>query len=99
MIGATAVLASLSVWSASNRLSPVVGPTRRWRAADGLDAELVATLHKLKDRRNETFLVAAVVAARLGHERLWSVDDHSADTPDSADFAEREAAGKAISNA
>ena len=65
-------------------------------AGDGLNSELVASLDKLKDRRNETSLISAVVAARLGLERLWSVDDHSSDTPDSADPAVQKAAADAI---
>ncbi len=53
------------------------------RAGDGVNDELVAPLEKLRVRRNETNLISAPLAARLGLERLWSVDDHSADTPDS----------------
>ncbi len=56
-------------------------------------------LAKAKERRNETNLVAAVLAARLGLDRLWSVDDHSADTPDGADPAERKTAGDAVARA
>lgn len=69
------------------------------RVGDGLNDELVASLEKLKTRRNETNLVSAVLAARLGLERLWSVDDHSADMPDSTDPAERKAAADAIERA
>jgi len=50
-------------------------------ASDGLDAALVGILDKSLTRRNETNLVAAVLAARLGLERLWAVDDHTADSP------------------
>jgi hypothetical protein len=74
-------------------------PPAERRAGDGLNAELVAALDKLKDRRNETSLIAAALAAQLGLERLWSVDDHSADTPDPTDPAEAKAAGDAISHA
>ncbi len=74
-------------------------PPAERRAGDGLNDELVGVLAKAKDRRNETNLVAAVLGARLGLERLWSVDDHSADTPDGADPAERKAAGDAIARA
>lgn len=73
-------------------------PTER-RAGDGLNDELIGVLAKAKDRRNETNLVSAVLAARLGLERLWSVDDHSADTPDGADPTERKAAADAIARA
>jgi hypothetical protein len=60
---------------------------------------LAAYLDSFKVRRNETTLIAAVLAARLGHERLWSVDDHSADTPDSSDPAEQKAFEAAIMKA
>jgi hypothetical protein len=74
-------------------------PAAEQRGGDGLNDELVAMLGKAKDRRNETDLLSAVLAARLGLERLWSVDDHSADTPDSSDPAELKAANDAIMRA
>lgn len=55
------------------------------REGDGLNADLVALLNRQKDRRNEINLIAAPLAAQLGHERLWSVDDHSADQADPPD--------------
>lgn len=51
------------------------------RATDGLTEALTARLERLRTLRNEDTLLAAVLAARLGHERLWPVDDHSADLP------------------
>lgn len=69
------------------------------RAGDGLTEQLTASLNKRKDRRNESSLIAAALAARLGLERLWSVDDHSADTPDGADPVERKANADAIARA
>lgn len=67
------------------------------RIADGaLTPELVAMLERLRTRRNETYAIAAPVAARMGLERLWSVDDHSADTSEPDDKAENEAAQAAI---
>ena len=68
-------------------------------AGDGLDDALAGALATAAERRSETNILAAVLAARLGLERLWSVDDHSADTPDSADPAERKAAADAIAHA
>lgn len=68
-------------------------------AQDGLNDGLVRTLNRIKDEQNETYLIAAPLAAQLGLERLWSVDDHSADTPDGADAAEVEAYGAAIMGA
>jgi Family of unknown function (DUF5694) len=61
-------------------------------AGDGLNDVLVAALEKAKGRRNETNLIAATLAAQLGLERLWSVDDHSADSPGPADEKAYEAA-------
>ncbi len=52
---------------------------------EGLDAALVARLEKLRLGRNEINAVAAPLAARLGLERLYAIDDHTADTPDGAD--------------
>ncbi|WP_294293916.1 DUF5694 domain-containing protein [uncultured Sphingomonas sp.] len=49
---------------------------------DGLDAALVEAIEKYRVRRNETTSIAAPLAARLGHERLWPMDDHTADRPD-----------------
>jgi hypothetical protein len=74
-------------------------PEAERHAGDGLNDELATYLETFKVRRNESTLISAVVAARLGHERLWSVDDHSADTPDSADPAEQKAAEAAIMGA
>ncbi|MES2035177.1 MAG: DUF5694 domain-containing protein, partial [Pseudomonadota bacterium] len=61
---------------------------------DGLTPALVEALDKRLTRRNETYLIAAALAARLGLERLWSVDDHSADSETPPQ--EEEAWGKAI---
>jgi Family of unknown function (DUF5694) len=47
------------------------------RAADGLTEELVAKLEKSVTRKNEDNLIAAQLAARLGLERVWSMDDQS----------------------
>lgn len=74
-------------------------PQAERRAGDGLNEELVAYLDKRLTRRNESTQVAGVLAARLGLERLWSVDDHSADSPDPLDPTEAQAAGEAIARA
>jgi hypothetical protein len=68
-------------------------------AGDGLTEELVAMLERTRVQRNESSLIAAALAARLGLERLWSVDDHSADTPSPAGPAEQEAYAAAITGA
>ena len=54
-------------------------PATERRAGDGLDAVLVERLTMLTTRRNENFLIGAALAARLGLDRVYSVDDHSAD--------------------
>lgn len=52
------------------------------RHADGnLDAALVARLERLRTRNDESLLIAAALAARLGLERVYSMDDHTADAP------------------
>lgn len=55
-----------------------LAPAER-REGEGLDATLVAQLNTQLDSINESDSVAATLAARLGLERVWSVDDHSAD--------------------
>jgi hypothetical protein len=74
-------------------------PMEARHAGDGLTDGLAADLGKLAVRRNENSLIAAVLAARIGLERVWSVDDHTADSADSSDPAERKAAGEAIGGA
>ncbi len=67
------------------------------RAGDGLTAGMIADIERRRLRPNESTQIAAVLAARLGHERVWSVDDHSADLPTPA--AEEEAYEAAIKQA
>jgi hypothetical protein len=74
-------------------------PAAKRHAGDGLDAALVAALDARKNWRSESSQIAALLAARLGLERLWSVDDHSADTPDDPDPAQRKAYQAAIERA
>jgi hypothetical protein len=49
------------------------------RAGDGVDAALAAALDELALRRNENYLIAAALAARLGQERVYPTDDHLSD--------------------
>lgn len=72
-------------------------PTAERIAADGLSAELVAYLDKRLQGRDESVLVAATLAARLGLERVWAVDDHTADSPTPKEV--EKAAGEAIMKA
>lgn len=70
-------------------------PVAERQAGDGLDAALVARMHKLESKANESFLVAARLAARLGQERVYPMDDHTADTM----VADQKAAGAALMKA
>jgi hypothetical protein len=65
------------------------------RAGDGLDAVLVERLQALERKRDESYLVGAHLAARLGHERVYAMDDHTADSV----TADRKAAGEAMMKA
>lgn len=72
-------------------------PASERKGGDGLTPALVEILEKGLVRRNETHLIAAEVAARLGQERLWAVDDHTADSPTPAE--DEAAASAAITGA
>lgn len=73
-------------------------PEAERRTGDGLDAALVDVLAKLAQRQNETYLIAAPLAARLGHERLHAMDDHTADSVSEDQKAWGEAIMKAWDN-
>lgn len=49
-------------------------------AGDGLDAALVERLHTPERRRDDSYMIAARLAARLGHDRVYPMDDHTADS-------------------
>lgn len=77
-------------------------PAAERRAGDGLDAALVAMLGKLEKRKNEDNLIAAPLAARLGLQRVYSVDNHTGDRidlPDIKAFVKQLEAAWASSNA
>jgi len=60
-------------------------PTRERRVGDGLDEALVAALVKRANGRNESNVLAAVLAARLGLQRVYPIDDHTGDNVDITD--------------
>lgn len=70
-------------------------PQAERRAGDGLDTTLAVFLDKLKDARDERYQLAARLAARLGHEQVYPMDDHTADRP----TVDKKAAGDALSKA
>lgn len=73
-------------------------PEAERRAGDGLDAVLVAMLEQLPARNNENIHIAARLAARLGLQRVYPVDDHSGDNIQIPD-AEAKAFGQAVEQA
>jgi hypothetical protein len=68
-------------------------PAAERRAGDSLDAALVTGLQKLEKRKNEDNLIAAPLAARLGLQRVYAVDNHTGDRIDVPDI---KAFGKSI---
>lgn len=49
------------------------------RVGDGVDETLLGLMTRNGPRMNENMEVAATVAARLGHNRVYPVDDHTSD--------------------
>lgn len=58
---------------------------------DGIDAPLAGLMGETLAKFNENTALAAVLAARLGHERVYPVDDHTADAIQAARQTEIEA--------
>ena len=54
-------------------------PLAERTTGDGIDAALLKILTRTTSKPNETYDVAVVLAARLGHTRVYAVDDHTAD--------------------
>ena len=55
-------------------------PIAEQREGDGIDAALLAILDKAGKKPNETIVIGVALAARLGHNRIYAVDDHTADS-------------------
>jgi hypothetical protein len=70
--------------AANDRASMVVQwlqlPVAERRAGDTLDAALVVQVEKTTQSKNENTMIAAVLAARLGLQRVHAIDDHTADS-------------------
>ena len=73
-------------------------PEAERRTGDGLDDALVALLHGIETTDNESYQVAARLAARLGLQRVYPVDNHTGDNVD-VDEADIEAFGQALRDA
>lgn len=63
------------------------------REGDGLDEALVAMLKKVETRNDESYQIGAQLAARLGLQRVYAVDNH---TGDNARIADVQSFGKAV---
>lgn len=61
-------------------------PVAEQRASDGLNIELVQILRQIEKRNNENYLLAARLAARLGHMRVYAIDNHTGDRIDVPDI-------------
>lgn len=68
-------------------------PEAERHSGDGLNDALVAQLAEIAKRNNESYQLAARLAARLGLERAHPVDNH---TGDNIDVADAKAYGRAI---
>lgn len=73
-------------------------PAAERRAGDGLDDALVSRLGKIATSNSESYQIGARLAARLGLQRLYPVDNHTGDNLQIAD-AEAEAFGKSLQEA
>lgn len=57
-------------------------PAAERREGDGIDAALLAILDKTAKKPNETIIIGVALAVRLGLNRVYAVDDHTADSID-----------------
>ncbi len=71
-------------------------PQTERRAGDGLDDALATLLQQTETRNNEDFRIAARLAARLGLQRVYPVDDH---TGDNARITDVKAFGQSVEQA
>lgn len=68
-------------------------PADEQHVGDGLDATLVARLQKLSGSNNESYSIAARLAAKLGLTRVYAIDDH---TGDNVQIDDEKAYGEAV---
>lgn len=55
-------------------------PPAERKLGDGINQALFDNLEKVAKRSNETIVIGVALAVRLGHERVYAVDDHTADS-------------------
>jgi hypothetical protein len=89
--------------AANDRASAMVQwlrlPDSERHAGDGLEPAMVEVLERKGKPLNENYTIAAALAARLGLERLYEVDDHTADTPLDEKSPQGQAYAKAVEGA
>jgi hypothetical protein len=71
-------------------------PEGERHAGDGLTQEMVDVILRKGKPLNENYAIAAALAAQLGLERVYPVDDHSADTALDNNSPQGQAYGNAI---
>lgn len=64
---------------ASARVQWLQLPVEHRTTGDGVDAALLKILTPSSAKPNESYAIAAALAARLGLQRVYAVDDHTAD--------------------
>lgn len=74
-------------------------PENERHAGDGLTDDMLAAILRKGKPLNENYVIAAALAARLRLERVYAVDDHTADTPFDENSPEGKAYGAAIETA
>lgn len=74
-------------------------PQTERHSGDGLTAPMVDILERKGKPLNENYTIAAALAARLGLDRIYEVDDHTADTPLDENSPQGQAYAKAIEGA
>jgi hypothetical protein len=71
-------------------------PEAERHAGDGFTEAMIAIVERKNQAPNESYDVAAALAARLGLQRIYLMDDHTADWPLDEKSPEGEAYGKAL---
>jgi hypothetical protein len=74
-------------------------PETERHSGDGLTAPMVDILERKGKPLNENYTIAARLAARLGLERIYEADDHTADTPLDEKSPQGQAYARAIEGA
>ena len=74
-------------------------PETERHSGDGLTAPMIDILERKGKPLNENYTIAAALAARLGLDRIYEVDDHTADTPLDENSPDGQAYAKAIEGA